>query len=146
MKFLSFNEEELAGPEDLRFKDGEVVKMRCLDFMEDQTKGDLKLTCAVLTGDHVGKQISMFISNRPHEVAQKIRRQFALAFWTKEQLLSGDAQGALLIGRVFTAKSRVSPPKEVGGQTFQNWGSFRDLGNEADAPHTDDSDMSDIPF
>lgn len=130
--FGSWTDEALKAPERLVWKTGDIVKFKVLDFNENVQTGDLVVKCLVMNTEHEGKEHKLFISNRQNDAAQKVRRQFALAFWTKEELVSGDAKPAKLMGRLFSSKSRVSPPKTEGQDPYQNWDGFKDLGPDVE--------------
>lgn len=133
MSFFSFSESDLDAATPIIFNTKEVVEMVCLDYNEGK-QGNLALNCKILTGEKAGKPYTVFIDNREHPMSQKLRTQFALAFWTREELIGGTFMPAKLVNRKFSVVAQE--PREHEGKTFQNVSNFRDLGEftAADVP------------
>lgn len=129
--FFATTEADATAAAEIRFGDGEIVRMQCLDFNSNAAKGSVTLRCKVLSGPHSGKTTSVFLNGNQNEVSQKIKSQFLLAFWTADEIKSSQCKPAKLIGRVFTVKSKVSVKKgdtSPTPATFQNWSEFTDIG------------------
>lgn len=136
MSFFSFSEKDLTALEPLLWPAKEVVEFVCLDYKENATNGTLILNTMVLTGDHTGKLHTMFIDNRDNTISQKIRVQFALAFWSAEELRQHAHNPAKLVNRKFSAVAGMQRPSTDGTRVFQGFGAFKDLGPYEDAGTT----------
>lgn len=107
------------------FNAKEVIEFVCLDFNEMKTN-TLVLNCQVLTGEHAGKRHAVFIDSRENSFAKKLRVQFLLAFWTKEELQTQTFHPSKLMNRKFSAVAQE--PREYEGKLYQNISGFHDLG------------------
>lgn len=126
--FFDTSEEDLKVEERLRFQHNEIVKLQCIDHRVNAQNGSLQLKCLVLSGPHNGKKTTLFLSSNDNEVSKKIKAQFLKAFWTVDQIKTKQCKPALLVGRFFTAKSKISESKKEGQQPFQNFEEFTDAG------------------
>ena len=124
MSFFEFSEQDLDLAE-FFFAPNEVVEFVCLDFNETKQK-TLVLNCRVLSGEHAGKAKSIFIDSRETTPSRKNRIQFALAFWTREELVAKSNHPSKLINRKFSAVAQ--PSREHEGKTYQNIVNFTDMG------------------
>lgn len=125
MSFFDFSEADL----DLMpvmFDDNEVVEFVCIDFNEITKTNTLALNCRVLTGKYKGRPHTIFIDSRDNPFSKKIKVQFALAFWTREEILAKDNHPSKLINRKFRAVAQ--PKREHEGKTYQSITQFTDLG------------------
>lgn len=131
MSFFEFSAKDLEVAEYPVWPAKEVAEFVVLDFQENPQTNDLKLSCKVVSERHNDRFVTMFINNKPNEFAQKRRVQFALAFWTKEELIAGNAAPAKLVNRKFSAVANA--PRDWEGKVFQDWGNFKDLGEYTSA-------------
>lgn len=130
MSFFNISQSDLESVQKIVFMAKEVVEFVILDYSENAQNGSLILNTKVLTGEHVGRNFTLFIENRDHEISKRNRIQFALAFWTAEELKSGSVNPAKLVNRKFSAQALAS--REHNGQVYQNFSGWKDLG-----PHTE---------
>jgi hypothetical protein len=107
------------------FNAKEVVEFVCLDFNE-MKNNTLVMNCRVLSGDHAGKRHSIFIDSRENSFAKKLRVQFLLAFWTKDELQTQTFHPSKLMNRKFSAVAQE--PREYEGKIYQSMTGFHDLG------------------
>lgn len=126
MSFFEFSAESIAGIEKPLWPAKDVVEFVILDFKEMVPSNDLILSCRVLSKEHNDRKYEHYISNRDNDITQKSRIEFALAFWSKEELIAGDAKPAKLINRRFSVVA--SPAKEHNGKTYQGFYGWKDLG------------------
>lgn len=126
MGFFEIGEKDLKAIERLIWPAKEVVRFVITDFKENQQSGSLILNCRVLSGEFAGRDHTIYIENRDHPVSQKLRVQFALAFWKAEEIKAGNHNPAKLINREFEA--RAGAVREHDGKQYQNFESFRDIG------------------
>ncbi len=128
--FFDVSDEDLTIADKLIFQDKEIVKLTCTDLRQNAQNGSLQLKCKVHSGPHQGKETTIYLTSSDNEVSKKIKAQFLKAFWTVEQIKARQADPRKLMGRSFTARSRVQT-KEKG--TYQNWEQFEDLGIDGQA-------------
>lgn len=133
--------EDLDYTADLIFKDKEIVKMQVTDVLENAQSHNVTMKCKVLSGDHAGKEASVFVSAKDNEAAKKRKAQWARCWlqagvWSRDDIIAGRANLKALIGRVFTVRSSTRADKTDTTKIFQNWEEFRDEGMGAPAPAT----------
>ena len=155
-------------PEDLDmdvkiiFPAGETVELVCLDTVDNQTKESIMLSCKVTSGQYAGHSHTFYLSKkRTHPILIRKLREFAKAFYTDAELRSGDQPLSRLYLRKFSAVAE--PPREVNGNTYQDFNQWKDLGEsgpegvdtspaphlngEASTPPTDTTVSDDnVPF
>lgn len=150
---LGIQPDDLLEAEKFIFEKGEEVKFICLDTYDNVTKESIMLKCKILSGEHEGKLYNLYLSKKrtfPHFI--KKLRNFALAFYTREELKSGDQPLSRLYMRIFTAVAEE--PREYKGSWFQDFGKWFDLGEQLEdgTIHKDQSipksteSNADIPF
>lgn len=126
--FFDTDEDTLKVPENLMFNHNEIVKCQCLDTRQNMQTGSFGIKVKVLSGPHAGKQTTIYLNAAKNEASAKVKAQFFTAFWTPEEVKNKQCKPAKLVGRFFTVRSKVSPPKEGQSKSFQNWEDFKDLG------------------
>lgn len=128
MSFFNVTANDLAAAEKPIWPAKEVAEFVITDFKESEEQGFI-LNTKVLSERHNDRSYTHFISNRDHEIAQKQRVQFLLAFWTKDELQNGTAKPVKLVNRRFSAVAGQA--KEHNGQTYQQFSGWKDLGEYA---------------
>lgn len=124
--FGSFTDDDLDLPENLEFKDKEIVDLSFETVKELPEKEMYVITSKVLSGDHEGKKMNVIIQNRDNPMARENMVKFMLAFWSRDALKSGDYSADQLIGRRASMSVRLS---EKDGKTYQNFNNWKDLGS-----------------
>lgn len=142
---------ESGSYEQIIFPEKSIVEFLCLDIEENKTYQTINMKCKVLSGQHKDKRRDIRISlKEDHEIQNKKRARWALAFWTEEELKKDEPVSlARLIGRRFQA--RAEKPREWNGKTYQDFDYFKDLGEAGDAAEpttfkTSSRTDQDIPF
>lgn len=129
--FTGLSESDLMLPEKLVFLKNETVEGTILDAGYIEKIGAVKLEVKVESGDHAGKlhELTMF---RPKEKDGKVSPnqkknwvEFLLAFFDKQQILSGQADFTKYIGTKIQFKA--SEAKEYNGKVYQNYHSFKQV-------------------
>lgn len=119
--FFDIKASDLDIPEILTFEPGDV-EFAITDFTQDDEKGYLKLTCKVLSGEHKDNSHLYFLRKN----SKQSLKNFMLAFWNREEILSGKAKPTKLIGRNFIATA--TEQREYKGKWYQDLENYRDLG------------------
>jgi hypothetical protein len=127
--FTGLSESDLALPERLVFLKNEVVEGTVLDTSIIEKIGAVKLEVKIETGDHAGKLFEL-VQFKPKEREGKISPtqkkqwvEFLLAFFTKEEVLSGKVDFTKFIGSKLQFKAGEA--RDVGGKTYQNYNSYK---------------------
>lgn len=123
--FGSFSDDDLDLPENLEFKDKEIVDLAFEHVKELPEKEMLVITAKVLSGEHDGKKMNVIIQNRDNPMARENFVKFMMTFWSRDALKSGDYSADQLIGRKASMSVRLS---EKDGKTYQNFNNWKDLG------------------
>ena len=98
MGFLSGITEEFLAPEP-EFADKEIVKMQCIDVVENTDKNFIKVKAGILEGENKDREIEIMVgSNSPFA-----KKEFLLGFWKPSELVSGEASLNDMVGKTFTA-------------------------------------------
>jgi len=124
--FFGVSETDLSVVEDLFFRADTAVEMICLEAKENPKRGGLILNCKVASGEHTGKQHTIYINDGDNEFAKKNKIAFMLAFWTKDQIIGRKCKHSDLMGRKFTVVPAAI--RNVEGRKYQNFHSYHDLG------------------
>lgn len=146
------SDEVLNADESLIFPEKSFIEFTCIDAKENAKNGDLILDCQVNSGEHSGKRHSIFISDRDHEIARKQKAQFLKAFWSIDQLKSGNISPADLVATEFTARAGKARTPEGSDMTFQGFTNFsklstgNDIGNDGANTVASPAPEGDIPF
>jgi len=105
--------------------------MIVMDVNELPDKNMLVLNTKVMTGEHEGKLMQIYLKkiNEPPIAKEKWVR-FLLAFWTKEQLTSKKAKMTDLISKRISVVAEMA--REYNGNMYQDFRGWKDLGVEND--------------
>lgn len=150
---LGVQPEDLVMDERVVFEQGEEVTFVCLDTFDNVSKESIMLKCKILSGEHTGKFHNIFLSKKrqhPHMIRKL--RDFAKAFYTAEELKSGDQPLSRFYLRKFNATAEE--PRPYMDKVYQDFRDWKDLGEDTDeaanltpAFHANKTNIADqIPF
>lgn len=126
----------------LIFTGNTVVKFMIKDFKEDEDRGLLFLKTTVLSAEHEGKEHTIVISKASdHPMQKKNLAEFIFAFWSEDEVKSGDMNLSRLVGRHFQAKA-LKPNTTSEGKTYQSFSGYADLGIPGAMPQSDSQPAS----
>lgn len=126
MSFFNMDATELESFEPIWFAAKVPVTMTILSVKEVPNYGNLVLTCKIEDGEHEGKQYELTISGNDAPMARKKKAEFLLAFWSKAQIIAGEATIDTLIGTRFQCRP-AAPFEGKNGKTYQNCEGFLKL-------------------
>ena len=124
---LGVQPEDLDMDQKVLFQPGETVQFVCLDTTDNISKEQIILSCKILDGQHKGRFHRIYLSKkRTAPVMIRKLREFAKAFYTEEELRSGDQPLSRLYLRRFSAVAGEHRPYK--DMVFQDFGQWKDLG------------------
>ncbi len=124
--FDDFTEDDLLVPEQVVFAQNEIVESTILEISEIKKSGLIRLTLKIDNTEHAGKvhELAMFkpkpskTTGNINPIKKKQFVQFLLAFFSKQQILSKDADWSQYVGQKL--KFKAGKANDYNGRIYQD--------------------------
>jgi len=140
---FGFSQEDFDASIPIIFKAKETIEFGCKDVKENTDKDSITMTCKILSGEFKDRDYRITINDGNNDFARERKVQFALEFWTAEELKSNNFKLARLIGKRFSAVAGA--PREYNGRTYQDVYGYKNLSGKEDAAQSEPQPEPEAP-